>query len=64
MLIFSYYEDRRRQNYRYKHLREVMKEVPSLKRKVMLFDDIFGRVYERVDCKYFCLVVFALEKAE
>ncbi len=63
MLIFSYKEGRSKE-VKFKHLREVMKEVPSLRGKVSLFDDIFGRIYDRVDCKYYCLVVFALEKAE
>ena len=42
----------------------MLKEIPALRQKIGLFDDIFGRVYFRVDYKFYCLVVFALKKAE
>ena len=63
MLIVSYYEGKMKQFKKYKHMREILKEVPSLKTKVDLFDDIFSRIYSRVDPTYYSLVVFALQKA-
>lgn len=64
MLIFSYKENKNKGDLKYKHLREIMKEVSNLRQKRDLLDDIFGRIYSRVDPKFKGLVVFALEKAE
>jgi hypothetical protein len=64
MLIFSYKENKNKGDLKYKHLREILKEVSNLRQKRDLLDDIFGRIYSRVDPKFKGLVVFALEKAE
>ena len=64
MLIVSFIEKKEQTSKKYYHLREILREVPSLKSKFDLFDDIFGRFYCRVDPAYHCLVVFALVKAQ
>ena len=63
MIIFSFSEGPYKATKKYKHLREILKEIPSLRKKMEIFDDIFGRLYSRVDYKYHCLVEFALIKA-
>jgi hypothetical protein len=60
MLIVSYTEGRHKEFKKYKHMREILKEVPSLKPKLELFDDIFSRLYSRVDPRYYSLIEFAL----
>lgn len=42
----------------------MLKKVPALKHKKTLFDDIFGRLYDRVDAKYSCLLEFAAAKCK
>lgn len=42
----------------------MLREIPALRKKKDLFDDIFGRIYRRVDYKYHELGVFALKRAE
>lgn len=64
ILIFSFYDNYTKKDLKYKHLKDVMKDIVSLRKKVSLFDDIFGRVYRRVEEKYYALTVFAVAKAE
>ena len=62
MLLFSFL-DEKNQNC-IKHIVEMIKEIPTLRYKGRMFDDIFGRLYERVDNKYHSLVCFALERVK
>lgn len=47
-----------------KHLRWIFREMPHLRKKRGIFEDIFGKVYTKMDKKYLNLINIALLKAQ
>ena len=60
MIVAVFYEKNVRKQM---FMKNFLKKLPLIETKIGVFDDVFGRIYSRVDPRYYCLVSFALRKA-